>query len=224
MNAVIGVIILLIFPLFGFGQYAEYDWQERDEWMPVERIFKLAGIENGSQVADIGCHEGYLSIHLANAVGKGGKVYAVDVRRDRLDLLRDHLKTRWIRNVKVILGDYDNPKLPEGQLDVVMIIDTYHEMNDYKDILKHVYKALKPGGRLVILEKMKRRVRSGTRAEQTDAHSLSHKYVRPEMEAAQFIITKEIDDLGDWENDADKPMWLLIGEKEKDSKWRSGKL
>jgi len=222
MKVFLSFICLL--PFLGFAQYAEYDWEERDDWMPLERIFEAARIEQGSKVADIGCHEGYLSMHLAKAVGEEGKVFAVDVREDRLDSLKEHLKERDIDNVEVILGDYDDPKLPEGELDVVIIMDTYHEMTDYEDILEHVYKALKPGGKLLILEKLKKRVKNASRDEQTDAHTIASMYVKKEIKKAGFILTKELYDLGAWQNDEDKPMWLVVGEKEADSKWRSRRL
>ena len=222
MKVFLSIICLL--PFLGFAQYAENDWEERDRWMPLERIFEAAEIKQGSHVADIGCHEGYLSIHLANAVGEEGQVYAVDVRDDRLDLLKEHLKTRDLTNVSVILGDYDDPKLPEGKLDVVIIMDTYHEMTDYETILFHVYKALKPGGKLLILEKLKKRVKNASRDAQTDAHTISSLFVKKEIKKAGFKVTKELYDLGDWQKDEDKPMWLVVGEKEEDSKWRSKKL
>ncbi|NNK88951.1 MAG: class I SAM-dependent methyltransferase [Flavobacteriaceae bacterium] len=224
MKYVRGIFLWFLICTQGYAQYAEHDWEDRDRWMPVEEIFEHAGIGESLHVADIGCHEGYMSIHLANAVGKTGQVYAVDVRSDRLELLSDHLRTREIKNVKVIEGDYDNPYLPEGKLDVVLIIDTYHEMKDHKQILRHVHKALKPGGKLLILEKLKSRVRSGTRQEQTDAHTLAPKYVRKEMKAAKFNILKEVQDLGDWEEDSNKPMWLLLAEKADHSNWGSRKL
>lgn len=217
-------LIFAAIPILGFSQYAEYEWEERDSWMPVERILDVVEIKRGTQVADIGCHEGYLSIHLAKRVGYQGRVYAVDVREDRLDLLKGHLEERRLNNVEVILGDYDDPKLPKDKLDVVIIMDTYHEMTDYESILQHVYKALKPGGKLLIVEKLKKHVRNGSRNEQTDAHTIAPKFVRREMKAAKFIIVKALNDLGDWENDSDKPMWLLIGQKMADTKVKSGKL
>ncbi len=218
------VLVIIMIPFLCFSQYSEYEWEERDEWMPVERIFELSEIEPGMHVADIGCHEGYFSVHLSNAVGAKGQVFAVDVRSDRLNRLRNHLDDRDISNVKVILGDYDDPKLPEASLDVVMIIDTYHEMTSYRQILKHVYKALKPGGKLVILEKLKQRVRDGSRKEQTDAHTLAPNFVRREMKAANFIIIRDVRDLGNWEEDKKKPMWMLVAEKSAKTKWSSDKL
>ena len=207
------VALLLLTPFLTLAQYAEYDWEERDTWMDVDVIFEAAGIYKGSYVADIGCHEGYLSIHLANQVGTDGLVFAVDVRQDRLESLQEHLDDRELENVNVILGDYDNPKLPENTLDVVVIMDTYHEMTDYKDILNHVYKALKPGGRLLILEKLKDRVKNASRNAQTDAHTIAPKYVRRELKAADFEIVDQRNNLGDWENDETKPMWLIVAKK-----------
>lgn len=181
--------------------------------MPVDLLFKLAEIEKGSQVADIGCHEGYMTIKLANSVGSDGKVYAVDVRQDRLDRLEDNLENRDLRNVTVILGDFDNPKLPGNQLDAVLIIDTYHEINQYERVLKHVYTSLKSGGRLLVLEKLKSWVRTASRQEQVDAHSLGPKYVRKELIETGFEIREISTDLGNWEEDPDKPIWVILAVK-----------
>ena len=205
-------VLVLFVPFIGFSQYSEYDWEERDTWMDVNYIFQEAGIEKGSFVADIGCHEGYLSIHLANRVGSEGKVYAVDIRTDRLESLEEHLKDRDINNVNVVLGDYDNPKLPKGSLDVVVIMDTYHEMTDYMTVLEHVRQSLKPGGRIVIIEKLKSRIKGKSRATQTNAHSLGMKYVEGELVKTGFKVAKKDNDLGNWENDRDKVIWMIIAE------------
>ncbi|MEM7084951.1 MAG: class I SAM-dependent methyltransferase [Bacteroidota bacterium] len=196
------------------AQYEADEWAERDTWMDVNVIFDAAGIEEGSYVADIGCHEGYLSVHLAKKVGHAGQVYAVDVRADRLNTLKENLEERNIKNVEVILGYYDNPKLPINALDVVVIMDTYHEMEDYMTILDHVHNSLKSGGRIVILEKLKTRIKGKSREAQTDAHSLGMKYVRRELKKTGFKEVYHNNDLGDWENDEDKVIWMLIAEKE----------
>ena len=210
--------ILALFLLFGAqlakAQYVTDEWAERDTWMDVNAIFDEAGIEKGSFVADIGCHEGYLSIHLANRVGAKGQIFAVDVREDRLEVLEDNLKDRKLNNVTVIHGDYDNPKLPVNALDVVIIMDTYHEMDDYMTILDHVHKSLKSGGKILIVEKLKSRIKGKSREAQTDAHSLGMEYVREELSRAGFRPLYSNEDLGDWENDEDKVIWMLIAEKE----------
>ncbi len=206
------IIAFLVSPL-AMCQYVESEWVDRDTWMDVSFIFDHAGIEHGSFVADIGCHEGYLSVHLAERVGNSGQVYAVDVREDRLDVLRDNLNDRKLQNVKVIHGDYDDPKLPRNTLDVVIIMDTYHEMDDYRVILDHVYSSLKPNGKIVIVEKLKSRIIGKSRSIQTDAHSLGPEYVSEELRDAGFRVIYENNDLGNWENDEDKVIWMLIGTK-----------
>lgn len=193
------------------AQYKENDWEERDRWMNVARIFELAEINPGSVVADVGCHEGYLTIHMAQKTGPAGKVYAVDINKSRLDALERHVKARNLNNVETIQGDYDNPKLPEGALDVVVVMDTYHEMTDYMEILKHIKESLKPDGRIVLIEKMKSHMRGKTRKQQTDAHTLAMHYVKEELKTAGFSITKEVGDFGKWENNASKKIWLLVG-------------
>lgn len=207
-------IIILLLPLLGFAQYVENEWEERDTWMDTAFIFEKAGVTQGSYVADIGCHEGYLSVRLANTVGEKGRVFAVDVVEHRLETLKEILKKRDLENVNVILGDYDNPKLPKNELDVVIIMDTYHEMTDYMTILQHLNKALKSGGTIVIIEKLKTRIKGKSRNAQTDAHSLSTKYVKQELRKAGFKVTYENNDLGDWENDEDKVIWMLVAMKE----------
>ena len=193
------------------AQYNANDWEDRDKWMDVERLFELAGIEEGDHVADIGCHEGYFSIHLANKVGIRGKVFSVDVREDRLEKLNANASDRELFNITTILGDYDDPKLPERELDVVVIMDTYHEMKDYMTILEHVKLALKPSGKILIIEKLKSHAKNKSRQEQVSAHTLSPSFVKKELQQAGFKVIKQIDDLGDWENNSSKKIWALIG-------------
>lgn len=211
---VIIIFILMLSSQLVISQYKEYDWEERDKWMDTAYIFEKAGITSGSFVADIGCHEGYLSIHLAKRVGEEGQVFAVDVREDRLETLKDNLKKRDLNNVNVIHGDYDDPKLPKNLLDAVIIMDTYHEMTDYMTILEHVKTSLKQGGRIIIIEKQKNRIRDQSRASQTDSHSMTPKYVKKELLSAGFKQVIQKSKMGFWENDKDKIFWMLVATKE----------
>ncbi|WP_101451065.1 class I SAM-dependent methyltransferase [Aquimarina sp. MAR_2010_214] len=206
---VLSVLILIVD--IGYAQYKKTDWEERDTWMNVPKIFKLAEINQGNEVADVGCHEGYLTMHLAQKVGELGKVYAVDVREDRLEKLDKYIDDRKLKNIETIVGDYDNPKLPNDTLDVVVVMDTYHEMDDYMKILGHIKKSLKPGGRIVIIEKFKEHMLNTSRAEQTEKHTLSLNYVKQELQKAGFSISKEIKDFGKWKNESDKTIWILVG-------------
>ncbi|MCE2612165.1 class I SAM-dependent methyltransferase [Flavobacteriaceae bacterium D16] len=207
------LLLLLLASGISQAQYKEPDWDYRDQWMDVDRIFRMGGITPGDTVADIGCHEGYLSMHLAQTVGKLGQVYSVDVREDRLKKLLEHARIRKLTNIQTILGDYDNPHLPQGQLDVVLIVDTYHEIGSYMTVLEHIRRSLKPKGRLIILEKLKEHARNKSRDEQVRSHTLSRKYVKQELRKAGFGIVTEIKDMGKWEEEEDKTMWLLVAEK-----------
>jgi len=193
-----------------FAQYSSEDWEERDTWMNVAKIFEMAQISEGMHVADVGCHEGYLTFHLSKKVASEGKVYAVDVEEYRLDDLKEHLEDRKVNNVEVIHGDYDNPKLPKGRLDAVIVMDTYHEIDEYMKVLAHIKKSLKPGGRLLILEKLKEQKRGKSREEQASGHTLASKYVKEELQEAGFSITKEINDFGAWQENEEKQMWILV--------------
>ena len=207
------IVVFLLVSTMAQAQYKERDWEYRDQWMDVDRIFRMAGITLGDKVADIGCHEGYLSMHLARTVGKSGKVYSVDVRADRLTTLEENARNRDLSNIQTILGDYDNPHLPIGELDVVLIVDTYHEIRSYMTVLEHVKNALKPEGRILILEKLKDHARNKSREEQVSSHTLSRKYVKKELRDAGFEIVTEIKDMGHWEEEEDKTMWLVVAAK-----------
>ena len=205
------LLICSFFSLAGYAQYNESDWEDRDRWMDVERIMELAGILEGQHVADIGCHEGYFSMHLARAVGVRGKVYAVDVREDRLARLNENASDRNILNITTIHGNYDDPKLPENELDVVVIMDTYHEMKNYMTILEHVKEALKPSGKILILEKLKSHARNKSRGEQTSSHTLAPHYVKKELQEAGFKVIRQETNMGNWENNTTKKIWVLVG-------------
>lgn len=206
----IGFLLMLFFIPGLYGQYSESEWKDRDEWMKVMDIFEMAGVEKGHVVADIGCHQGYLSIRLAKYIGETGKVYSVDVREDRLNKLNDIATERDITNIHTILGDYDDPKLPEQSIDVAFIIDAYHEMKDYRQILLNVKKALKPDGRILVLEKLKSEMIGKSRQEQTLAHTISPGYVQNELKEAGFSGIQKENDLGFWEEDPDKRIWVLL--------------
>lgn len=203
------LLMLLIIPGL-YGQYSESDWKDRDEWMKVMDIFEMAGVQKGNVVADIGCHQGYMSIRLAKYIGETGQVYSVDVREDRLNKLNDIAKERGIRNIHTILGDYDDPKLPEQSIDVAFIIDAYHEMKDYRQILLNVKKALKPNGRILVLEKLKSEMIGKSRQEQTLSHTISPAYVQNELKEAGFRGIQKENDLGFWEDDPEKRIWVLL--------------
>ncbi len=211
VNTVILLPLLLMLTAVCHAQYVEHEWEVRDRWMDVGQILEWAGVDHGDTVADIGCHEGYLSMHLARKVGESGRVFAVDVREDRVQSLKRNALERNFNHVVGIVGKPANPMLPQAAVDVVFLMDTYHEIAAYREMLEHLRNSLKPGGRIVVLEKLKAYAREKSREEQASAHTLSPEYVREELIHAGFDIIQEFDDLGHWENEPDKTIWLLIG-------------
>jgi Methylase involved in ubiquinone/menaquinone biosynthesis len=131
--------------------YKASAWEERDQWQKADQIIEHLKLKAGDQVADVGCHEGYMSFKLSAVVGKAGKVFAVDVEQNKIDRLKTNIKDRNVTNIIAVKGDYDDPKLTSA-VDGVLILDTYHEMDDQDKILQKIKVALKPGGRLVICE------------------------------------------------------------------------
>lgn len=193
--------------------YTERAWTERDAWQKPIDIIKQLNIKAGSQVADVGCHEGYMTVKLSIVVGAKGKVFAVDVDQSKLNKLTDHLTERNINNVMVVKGDYDNPKLPLNTLDAVIILDTYHEMDDHDKILQHIMSALKPGGRLVICEPLADDRKSKSRKEQEQRHELGINYVIGDLGKAGFQVILKKENFVDRTKVKGDRMWLLVARK-----------
>lgn len=191
--------------------YKESAWAERDSWQKAAELIQHLNLNANSHVADVGCHEGYMTVKLA-ALVKTGKVYAVDVEQPKLDKLKTNLANRKLENVIAIKGDYDNPKLPVNTLDAVIIVDTYHEMDEHDKILKHIKAALKTGGRLVLCEAIADSRRESPRQEQERKHELSVNFALADLKAAGFTIIKQQDPFADRTKEKGDKMWLIVAE------------
>lgn len=160
--------------------------QRREQWQKVEEIFEAMGIRPGAHVADIGAGNGFFTTRLARAVGPSGKVLAVDISPNALQRLRARVAEEELTNVDVIEGAAADPRLPEGSLDAVLIVNAYHEMADHEQILAKIRAALKPDGRLVIVEPISPAQRDGSRVDQTSRHQIAADHVAREGRAAGF--------------------------------------
>jgi ubiquinone/menaquinone biosynthesis C-methylase UbiE len=128
----------------------------RDEKQKPGELIRAIGLQPGMSVADIGTGVGYMLPFLSRRVGPQGKVYAEDIFDDFLAAAKQHATDLKLENVTFIKGTETDPKLPEGSLDIVLALDVYHHF-DYPDkMLAAIYKALKPDGRLAIVEYYKR--------------------------------------------------------------------
>lgn len=119
---------------------------------PPEKILKIVGVSSGMTVAEIGAGKGRYAVQLAVRVGETGKVYAEDIDAPALRYLENRCE-RWdLENVETILGDITEPKLPEGQLDLIFVISSYHHFDNPVSLLGNARAALKPDGKLAIVE------------------------------------------------------------------------
>lgn len=130
-------------------------WLERPEREREEhpqKVLRALKLERGDVVADLGAGTGYFTTRLARAVGREGRVYAVDVQPEMLAMLRQRLARERIPNVELVLGEEDDPKLPPETLDLVLMVDVYHEFAWPYEMMEHIVAALRPGGRVVFVE------------------------------------------------------------------------
>ncbi len=169
--------------------YLGADWLDRSERVREEQpdiALDALAIAAGATVADVGAGSGYMTARLAKRVGPGGKVYANDIQPEMLAMLRERLTKERLTNVELVLGDDANPNLPTGTLDLILMVDVYHEFSDPQKMLRHMRAALKPGGRLVLLEYRKEDPFVPIRLE----HKMTVEEAKLEVEAEGFTLTK----------------------------------
>lgn len=160
--------------------------EPRDTWQKVPQILEAMQVQPGAVVADIGAGDGFFTTRLAAAVGSEGRVLAVDIGARPLRRLRALVSDDKLTNVEVIEGAVDDPKLPAGSLDAALIVNAYHEMTEHQAMLAKIRTALKPGGRLVIVEPIAPARRDAARGEQTRNHEIGVDFVRADARAAGF--------------------------------------
>ncbi|MEX2660991.1 MAG: methyltransferase domain-containing protein, partial [Vicinamibacterales bacterium] len=170
-----------------------HDETPREQWQKVDEIFAAMQVKPGAAVADIGAGNGFFTTRLASAVGPTGRVLAVDIGADALRRLRARVDTDGLKNVEVIEGAVDDPKLPPASLDAALIVNAYHEMTEHQAMLAHIKAALKPGGRLVIVEPIGQARREAARDVQTRNHEIAIDFVRDDARTAGFAQVSMID-------------------------------
>ncbi|UCC72937.1 MAG: class I SAM-dependent methyltransferase [Gemmatimonadota bacterium] len=184
--------------------------RNRDDWQRVPDVIAALAIGEGSRVADVGAGSGYFTEHLAAEVGAIGRVFAVDISQRALSQLRRLVEDQGLDNVEVVRGEPDDPKLPERSLDAVLVVDAYHEMTEYQAMLSGMFRALKPGGRLVILDLIPSNP-SQSRDRQTASHELSIALAEQEVREAGFEVLKR-DELFA-ESGRHRGQWMLVARR-----------
>jgi SAM-dependent methyltransferase len=189
----------------------------RDGWQRVPEILVALNAVPGAHVADVGAGDGFFTVRLARAVGPTGRVTAVDISRQALDRLRARVSDDQLSNVDVVQGEVSDPHLPSASLDGVLIVNAYHEMEEFGRMLDHLRQALKPGGRLVLVEPLDPRLRGESRARQTRAHSLEAGYADREFRAAGFDVIGLRDP---FIRGGQREQWLMVAERGVDDQAR----
>jgi SAM-dependent methyltransferase len=125
---------------------------DRDLWQLPDQIMDALGIAEGARVADLGAGGGWFTIRLARRVGANGLVFAEDIQPQMLEATMRRVKREGLGNVRPVLGTAEDPRLPAGTLDVVLIVDTYHEIDNRDSMLRNIAKSLKPQGRVGVVD------------------------------------------------------------------------
>jgi ubiquinone/menaquinone biosynthesis C-methylase UbiE len=167
--------------------YLGADWLDRSERVQEEEpdvALDAMKLVTGSTVADVGAGSGYMTVRMAKRVGPAGKVFANDIQPQMLSMLRQRLDREKIPNVELVLGTFDDPKLPANTIDLILMVDVYHEFSEPQKMLRRMHEALKPGGRLVLLEYRKEDPSIPIRPD----HKMSVAEAKMEVEAEGFTL------------------------------------
>ena len=183
---------------------------DRDEWQRVPDVIAALAIGGGSQVADVGAGNGYFTTHLARQVGASGAVFAVEIGESELSRLKRLVEQQELDNIEVVRGEIDDPKLPERTLDAVLVVDAYHEMTEHEQMLAGMRRALRPGGRLVIID-LAPYDGSASRERHTDSHRIGIDLVEREVRAAGFELLES--DPGFTRTGRGTGQWMLVARR-----------
>lgn len=170
------------------------DWltrPERESEEQPDKALDALNLKPGMVVADIGAGVGYMSLRMAKRVGPSGKVYANDLQPEMLAKLRENAARGKINNVVTVLGDVADPKLPPNTMDLVLLVDVYHEFSQPQQMLRKIRETLKPDGRLVLLEYRAEDPRIPINPE----HKMTIAQVKAELEPEGFVLQPVIETL-----------------------------
>lgn len=171
-----------------FMSFRGAQWLERAERIQEEQpeaVLEAMGLEPGDVVADIGCGSGYYARRIAPRVVPGGRVFCVDIQPEMLDIMGQLAAEEGVDGVVPVLSEPNDPKLPAGEVDWIILADVYHEMSDYEAMLAGMRAALAPGGRVALLEY---RVEDGTGDHLKADHAMSVRQVLAEWLPAGFAL------------------------------------
>lgn len=160
-------------------------WLERSARESEERpqlVLDALKIREGQTVADLGCGSGYYAFRMAQLVGRSGKVFAIDIEQRMLQFVRQRAEREAVTNIETILAMDSDPNLPPDSTDLLLMVDVYHELEHPFEVMEKVRQALKPGGRVALVEYRAEDPKVMIKA----VHKMTEKQVIAEMRAAGF--------------------------------------
>jgi predicted methyltransferase len=167
------------------GDLSIFDYPEREQKLHISQVMDLLGISPGKGVADIGAGSGWFTVRAARRVTETGKVYAVEINPAAITFINDRAQKEKLSNIKTVLGTEDDPRLPPGSVDAVLLLKTYHEVAKPVALMRNLRAALRPGARVGIID----RNGSGT------DHGVQKKVVLAETQEAGYRLLEEHDEL-----------------------------
>jgi ubiquinone/menaquinone biosynthesis C-methylase UbiE len=165
------------------GDLSIFDSPGREERLQINRVMDVLGIVSGKVVADVGAGSGWFTVRAARRVGGGGLVYAVDINPEAIRYVEERAKKEELRNVKTILGKADDPMLPAGSVDAVLLLKTYHEVAQPMALLENLRAALRPGAKVGVID------RNGN----GEDHGVGREVVIREAKASGYKLVEQYD-------------------------------
>jgi len=165
--------------------------ESRDREEDCKAMLAALQVKPGDTVCDLGCGNGFYTLKLAELVGNKGQVYAVDIQREMLEFLKERAEGERVTNIRPVLGTLVDPKLPAESMDLVLLVDVYHEFSHPPQMLAAIRKSLKPRGRVALVE---------FRAEDPEVpikplHKMSKAQILKEFPPNGFKLVEEFDKL-----------------------------
>lgn len=154
-------------------------------------MIKELRIQPGWTICDLGCGSGYHALTMSTLTGEKGKILAVDIQQEMLDMLNARAAGRGLKNIQPILGTYHDPKLPPASCDLILLVDVYHEFSHPEHQLKAMHAALKPEGRIALVEYRAEDSKVPIKPE----HKMSKEQIRREWLPMGFEVDREFDGL-----------------------------
>jgi ubiquinone/menaquinone biosynthesis C-methylase UbiE len=176
-------------PVMGVAGAGWLERAEREEEEAPSKAIEALDLKPGMVVADIGAGSGYYSSRMAKKVGAEGRVIATDIQPGMIEILERRIKAERLSNVTTVLGAMDDPKLAPGSVDLAIMVDVYHELQQPQVFLQRLKPAFKPGGRLVLIEFRK----EDPKVPILEVHKMSVAEVKAELEAEGYAIDRVID-------------------------------